>query len=208
MNYQWQVGWLLSYPVKWFSVQFVKPSVLLQYILWPSSYECRDNFDFSSRHCITLYFCFLIRISEALHSFHRSNICHNHTDYCTHIASFTGHIYQVQFSSVAHRTCVQSWKLSQHWSGSHCIDFFWNIPNVRDNDRAMTYSVWRRANAFPWLHKGINELLWVFIKYRIMFYSMFLISVLKSFRSWHMTLALLASVWLLYSCDSVVRRKL
>jgi hypothetical protein len=45
---------------------------------------------------------------------------------------------------------------------SNSSEFFGNTPNISDNDHAMV--------CFPWFHHGINELLWVFIEYQIMFY--------------------------------------
>jgi hypothetical protein len=80
---------------------------------------------------------------------------------------------------------------SFHQSLTECIFGFENGPAIETvssvteiltnshSDRALVYCIWRRAVASHWLHYGVRDLLWVFIKHQIMAHVLnFLVDVI------------------------------
>jgi hypothetical protein len=66
--------------------------------------------------------------------------------------------------------------------------------NIWDNNIAVVDCIWRRTVSSRWLHCGVNEFFWVFIKIRSC--VVFLISLLQPFCSWHTSLARLIELWM------------
>jgi hypothetical protein len=90
--------------------------------------------------------------------------------YCTHTALSAWHLWPVQFSAMAHGVMVSFENGPDIEMVSNVSEFLLDTVNIWDNDSALVYCIWRRAVASWWLHYGVTEFLWIFIKHQIMSY--------------------------------------
>jgi hypothetical protein len=98
-----KLGWLIGWPSRemWAdSLYFLhvlfgsicKTFASFQHILWPSSYACWANFDFSSKTLCQVIFVLLNAYFLKVCLFHRCNICHSYMWCFTHTASSAGYL--------------------------------------------------------------------------------------------------------------------
>jgi hypothetical protein len=58
-------------------------------------------------------------------------------------------------------------------------EFLRNSLNIRNDDSALVYCVWRGMISCRWLHYRVHEFLWIFIEHQIMSYGFkFIVKVL------------------------------
>jgi hypothetical protein len=128
-----------------------------KHILWPSSYACWANFDFSIRPWVRLHFCSLMRTSKGLLV-------------STSAADTWNTVHTLlRLLGIPNRSSFQQCAMECTFSFENGPDietvpntseFLGNTPNKWDNNRAMIYYTWRRTVASRWLHYRVDEFLY------------------------------------------------
>jgi hypothetical protein len=95
----------------WHWAQSARPS--LQSNIFPSSYSCWANFDFSSKPCVRLYLCSLMHTSKGLLVSPMEHLSQSYGMLYTHC-------FVCRASLMSRGVYFLSWRSFCYWNGSRC----------------------------------------------------------------------------------------
>jgi hypothetical protein len=193
MSYDRHVGGFLVFPVcgVWLNLQHLR---FFPTFLWPFSYACWANFGFFKDTLDQVIFVYLNGHFQRTACFADETSATITWDAVHTLLP----LLDISNRSSFHQRptkCLFSFESSPDVETvSNTSEFLGDPPNIRDNDSALVCCILRWTVASRWLHYGVNEFLWVFIKHHIISYilnllvEMFLILTC-------MTLARLIRLW-------------